>query len=173
MNKYVPDMYQKNIYKINYKKLKKQEVKCLLYDLDNTLISPISKSVTLELEKLIKDLKKEEFRIVIFSNSPKRRVSKIANKLDIEYVASAMKPLKYKFNKFLKVNKYNKKDIAIIGDQLFTDILGGNKVGIKTILVDPIDKQDILITKINRLREKRLERKLAHHKLLIRGEYYE
>ena len=84
-----------------------------------------------------------------------------------------MKPFKFKFNSFLNKNKYNKNEVAIIGDQLYTDIIGGNKVGIITILVDTIDEQDILITKINRFREKRLEKKLANHKLLVRGEYYE
>lgn len=173
MKRYVPKIYQKDIYSINYQKLKDNNIKCLLYDLDNTLISPVSKKITKDLEKLISKLKKQNFRVIIFSNSPKKRVSKIADKLKVEYVAFAMKPFKFKFNSFLNKNKYNKNEVAIIGDQLYTDIIGGNKVGIITILVDTIDEQDILITKINRFREKRLEKKLANHKLLVRGEYYE
>lgn len=173
MDKYVPKMYKKNIYNINYLKLKQQGVECLLYDLDNTLISPSSKKITSDLKNFFKTLKQDGFRIIIFSNSPKNRVKPIGDKLEIDFISSAMKPLRYKFDKVIKEGQYNANNVAIIGDQLFTDILGGNKVGIITVLVDPIDKSDILLTKINRLREKKLEKKLAFNNLLVRGRYYE
>mgnify|MGYP002627050422 CR=1 FL=1 len=69
---------------------------------------------------------------------------------------------------------YDLSEVAIIGDQLYKDILGGNRVGIKTILVNPMSKDDMILTKlIFRPLEKNVYKKLAHKKLLIRGKYYE
>ena len=68
----------------------------------------------------------------------------------------------------------NLSDVAIIGDQLYKDILGGNRVGIKTILVNPMSLDDMFLTKlIFRPLEKRVYKKLAHNGVLERGKYYE
>lgn len=70
--------------------------------------------------------------------------------------------------------KYDLSEVAIIGDQLYKDILGGNKVGIKTILVNPMSKKDMFLTTlIFRPLENIKYKKLAHKKILVRGKYYE
>ena len=76
--------------------------------------------------------------------------------------------------KILKLFNYNLSEVAIIGDQLYKDILGGNRVGIKTILVNPMSKDDMIITKlIFRKLEKVKYKQLAHKNLLVRGKYYD
>lgn len=173
MEKYIPDIYQMSIYKINYDKLKKNGIKCLLFDLDNTLIPPHKKDVSPKLKGLINDLKSKGFDIYIFSNSFKRRVKKIAVKLDLKYYAFARKPNKKNFIKLMTDNIYELSEVAIIGDQLLTDILGGNKVGITTILVNPISIKDGLFTKFNRSKEKSKLNKLRRLNLFTKGKYYE
>ena len=76
--------------------------------------------------------------------------------------------------KVIKLFNYDLSEVAIIGDQLYTDILGGNKVGIKTILVNPMSSDDMFITRfIYRTLEKRIYKKLMSKNILIRGKYYE
>ena len=83
-----------------------------------------------------------------------------------------MKPLPFGFIKIK--NKYNleKKEMCMIGDQLMTDILGGNSFGMYTILVDPLGKKDLKITSINRMLEKQKIKKLTKLNILERGKYY-
>lgn len=172
MEKYIPDIYQKSIYTIDYEKLKERGIKCILFDLDNTL-SPVGVKVPTEkLKKFITDLK-EKFHVIIFSNSPKGRVNTFADALDIDAVPFACKPYRGKFDALLNLLKLQVSEVAIIGDQLLTDIQGGNQVGITTILVNPISTHDGIFTKINRKREERIIKKLRSRDLFMRGKYYE
>ena len=173
MEKYIPDIYQKSIYTINYQKLWNQGIKCLLFDLDNTLVFPSVKEPTEEVKELFNKLKKMGFKVIIFSNSPKSRVKAFKEGLEVDCSASSRKPRPNKF--YLVLSKYNFtiNELAIIGDQILTDVLGGNRVGILTILVDPLTKRDMIWTKFNRIIEKRVIKKLSKKSILIKGKYYE
>jgi len=173
MEKYIPDIYQKSIYTINYEKLIDRGIKCLLFDLDNT-ISPVSvKSPTKKVKDLFSDLKEMGFKVIIFSNSGKKRLEPFKEELKVEVHPNSKKPFKGSFLKIM--DKYELKDseVAIIGDQFLTDIVGGNKVGITTILVNPIGKKDFFITKFNRFREKMIMNKLGKKLLFVKGRYYD
>ena len=76
-------------------------------------------------------------------------------------------------NKVIKTLGYNLSEVIIIGDQLYTDILVGNRVGIKTVLVNPMSKDDLLFTKIFRFLERRKFKKFAKMGILKKGKYYE
>lgn len=171
MERYVPDIYQKSVYEIDYNKLKNRGIKCLLFDLDNTLVFPSIKEPTGELIELFNKLK-NDFDVVIFSNSPNRRLKPFGDILNVEYSYSSKKPLKGKFLEFIEKSKYELGEIAIVGDQLLTDILGGNSVGITTILTDPLTKKDMIFTKFNRCIEKIVIKKLLKHNLFTKGRYY-
>lgn len=171
MERYVPDIYQKSVYEIDYNKLKNRGIKCLLFDLDNTLVFPSIKEPTNELIELFNKLK-HDFDVVIFSNSPNRRLKPFGDVLDVKYSYSSKKPFKGKFLEFIEKSKYDLGEIAIVGDQLLTDILGGNSVGITTILTDPLTKKDMIFTKFNRCIEKIVIKKLLKHNLFTKGRYY-
>ena len=173
MEKYVPDVYQKSIYDINYNKLWNQGIKCLLFDLDNTLVPPSVKNPTKKLHELFDELKKIGFRIIIFSNATKKRLKPFKDGLEVDCSALSKKPCKKKFLVVMSEYNYTINDVAIIGDQILTDVLGGNKVGILTILVNPISKKDFFVTIGNRLLEKIIIRKLSKKGLFIKGKYYE
>lgn len=172
MKNLIPDMYQESIYTINYEKLKTENVKCLLFDLDNTCVGYHEKNPTKELKKLFKKLTKMNFKIIIFSNATSKRLEPF-NTLNVILHSASRKPFKKNFYKILTNYSYEKSEVCIIGDQLFTDILGGNRIGIKTCLVNPMTNEDFIFTKLFRAIEELIFKKFAKKNILIKGEYYD
>lgn len=172
MKKLIPKMYQESIYTINYDKLKKERIKCLLFDLDNTCVGYHDKFPTKELEELFSNLTKKGFKVIIFTNASRKRLVPFV-KLHVILNPSSKKPFKKSFQNIMKKYKLAKEEICIIGDQLFTDILGGNKVGIRTCLVNPLTEEDFIFTKIFRMSENIVFKIFASKSILTKGEYYE
>lgn len=167
MNKFFPNMYAKDIYSIDYKKLKLNGIKVLLFDFDNTLIEKGNYKINKEAVRLIKALKKD-FLIYIVTNSIHiRKLRKVCEELDVIYVSGSRKPFKRGFKKIPLKNSSS--EIAMIGDQLITDVWGGNRMNYYTILIDPINNNELLSTKINRVIEKIIFKKIN----VKRGEYYD
>ena len=173
MDKFIPDMYQKSIYHIDYDKLKEDGIKCLLFDLDNTCVPYKDKEPNKKLIDLFEMLKDMDFKVIIFSNATKKRLFPFKNTLNVDCSANSRKPSKRKLIKVINMFKYDLSEVVIIGDQLYTDILCGNKVGIKTILVNPMSKDDFFLTKISRFLEKKQFKKMARMNILKKGKYYE
>lgn len=172
MEKYVPDVYKESIYKVNYKKLYELGIRFLMFDLDNTIAPFNVKECTDETKRLFAMLQKKGMKTIIFSNSPKSRIEPFAKELDIEFVSCARKPNSKKFLSTLKKYHFNVNEAAIIGDQLYTDIEGGNNVGILTVLVDPVSSYDPIWTKFARRMERKLKAKMRD-KGLFKGRYYD
>ena len=149
MEVFRPDIYQKSIYDIDYIKLKNMGIRCLLFDLDNTL-APIDKDVP---DKKLLDFFKE--------------------KCNVDSSFHSRKPFSKKHKKILDIYHFQDTEVACIGDQLLTDIYGANRLGFTSILVNPISKKDKVGTKINRFFEKRIYASLKRRGLLERGVYYE
>ena len=169
----IPDMYQKSIYSINYEKLYNCGIRCLLFDLDNTCVPYVEKVPSKKLIDLFDYLKDMGFKVILFSNATKKRLEVFKNTLVVDCSYSSRKPSKRKFLKVLKMYNFDLSEVAIIGDQLFTDILGGNRVGIKTILVNPMSKKDMPLTFIFRILERGQFKKFKKRGILKLGEYYE
>ena len=172
MDNFIPDIYTQSIYTINYKKLKKRGIKCLLFDLNNTLTSYDNDYPTDELRELIYDLEKD-FKVIIISNSSKDRIRPFKEKLNIDASFRSFKPFKRKFKKILEIYNYKDTEIAMIGDVLVTDILGGNRMNFTTILVNSISESEPFSTRILRIFEKIIIKSLNKKDLVIKGKYYE
>ena len=173
MNNFIPKIYKKSILDIDYKDLKKKNIKCLMFDLDNTLLEVHESIPKKEICNLIEKLKKD-FKIVIISNNTsKKRLSRVSEEFEVDYIKFALKPSSKAFRKVQKKYNFKKEEMCIIGDQLVTDIKGGNKYEVLTILVDPLSKEELKVTGINRFFEGRILKKLAKNNSLKRGEYYE
>lgn len=170
---YRPDIYQKSIYYINYDKLYKKGIRCILFDLDNTLVASHVDKPTKRLKMLFDDLKNKGFKLIIVSNSPKHRIEPFKTYLNVDACAFSLKPRKNKYEKIMNKFKYKPTEVAAVGDQLLTDIKGANKLDITSVLVNPLSKHDYSITFINRIIEKFIFNKLDRKDLLIRGNYYE
>ena len=172
MEKYIPDIYQKSIYDINYKKLHQCGIKCLLFDLDNTLIPLNCKEPNEKIKELVNNLKEQKFKIIIYSKCSKSRLEPFKNSLNVDCCILRRQSFDKKVNSILNSYNFKQAEVAIIGDRMNYDILNGNKVGITTILVNPISKKDHLYEKISRFKEKKLMKKLRNNNLFVKGRYY-
>lgn len=173
MEKYVPDIYQKDIYSINYENLLSRGIKNLLFDLDNTIAPIFDKHPNEDAINLFKFLKSKKFKIMIVSNSIDARVGVFANDLKVEYLSSAKKPKNIKLSKLIDDNKFEIDKTAIIGDSMMDDVVVGNSLGITTILTDQLNKHEFPFAKIKRFKEKRMQKKLRDNNLFTKGRYYE
>ncbi len=173
LEKFMPDIYQKSIYYINYDKLYKKGIRILLFDLDNTIIPAHTNKPTKRLKKLFDELKDKGFKVIIFSNATKHRIEPFKSFLNVDACAFSLKPKKDKYIKIMERFKAKHTEIAAIGDQLITDIYGANKLDITSILVNPLTEKDYTVTFFNRFFEKIIFNRLAKKDLFVRGKYFE
>ena len=172
MEIYVPDIYQPDIYKIDYDMLLSRGIKCLIFDLDNTIVTIKERIPREETKKLFEKLKKKGFKLVLASNSIYSRVRPFHNELKVDYMYSAQKPNIDKIFEYIKSSKFGLDEIAMIGDSMVDDVVCGNTIGITTILLDQIGKAEFPIARIKRIKEKRIQKKLRDKDLFTKGRYY-
>lgn len=172
-DKFVPDMYYKSIYTIDYENLKKKKIKCLIFDLNNTIAPLTLLKPNKKLMELFEELKDMNFKLYIVSNSNKKRVEPFKDYLGVDSAYLSFKPLKRKYKKILSLNKFKDNQIAVIGDEILTDVFGANRMNFVSILVNPIGKKEFISTKIGRFFENFIIDKLIDKKLFRRGKYYE
>lgn len=154
-----PKEYFNNVREISIDFLRKNEIKALILDVDNTLID-YDKNLAEDTIKWAENLKEEGIKLYILSNSNKKqKVKTVAEKLNVEYEYFGKKPLKMGFKKVQKKLQEKPENIGVVGDQIFTDVLGGNRCKMFTILVDPIAEKDIWITLIKRPIENAIKNK--------------
>ncbi len=157
--KIYPDAYLEKVEQITVDFLNKNGIKALILDVDNTLID-YYKKLSQSVIDWVNELKKNEFKLYILSNTnDKTKVEKVALNLKIPYANLAKKPFKSGFLRVQKELKEEPAKIAVVGDQIFTDIIGGNRCKMFTILVDPIDKKDYWYTAWKRPIENRIKSK--------------
>lgn len=145
-----PNFYCKNIKDVDIKRLNENNIKGILLDVDNTLID-LEHNLLEGAEEWCNNLKKHNIKFCILSNSNnKEKIKKVSAILDIPYISFGMKPLKRGYKKASKLLNLPYENLAIIGDQIFTDIIGGNRCKMYTILVDPISTRELFITAIKR-----------------------
>jgi len=145
-----PKLYIENVTKVDAGFLNKNNIKGLILDVDNTLID-YDKNPVEGLEKWCENLKKNNIKFCILSNSNKKeKVKTLATKLDMPFIYFAKKPLKTGFKKAKKILDLENENIGVIGDQIVTDVLGANRCKMFSILVKPISQKDIWITKLKR-----------------------
>lgn len=148
--KLYPNAYLKNVKEITIDFLNKNNIKALILDVDNTLID-FNKKMLDGVEEWCKNLKKQGIKLFIVSNSNKKaKVEMVAKKLELPYIHFATKPFKRGFRKAAKMLQEKDENIAVVGDQIFTDVIGANRCKMFSILVEPIEKKDLLVTKIKR-----------------------
>ena len=172
MGIFKPTMYKKNIFDIDYKKLKKEGIPCLVFDLDNTLGLIEHERCPRNAKKLIKELQKD-FMIFIASNNSYKRIKPYMEDLGVGGVAWSMKPSTRGLRKIKKEYNLKKKEMVMIGDQIVTDVLAGKRFHIMTILVDPLGKKDLIITGINRFWEDKIVKRYEKRGEFKRGNYYD
>jgi len=157
-----PKAYFKSIYEITPKYLKNKGILCVLLDIDNTLVPYSVKTPDMKVLNWMLSLKREGIKLAILSNAEKERAEnfskgiaeEIANELNLITIGKAGKPLGKGFKRAAKELATPKEKMCIIGDQIFTDILGGNLNKVFSIQVTPIDRNESLFIRSKRVFEK-------------------
>ena len=163
MNVY-PDLYLNSVIDINATLLKKNKLEALILDVDNTLID-YYKNLIDGAEDWCENLKSEGIKCIILSNSNKKeKVETVAKKLGIKYIMFAKKPLKSGFKRALEKLEMKPEQVAVVGDQIFTDVIGAKRMKMFSILVKQVGEKDIFITKVKRPIENAIIKKYLREK---------
>ncbi len=173
LDRFVPDKYFKSIYDINYDALKRSGIKCLIFDQKNTLEPEVNKKPSNRVKDLFEDLKLMGFKIVIISNSLKKDVTPFKELLCVDSCYMAFKPLKRKYKKILAIYGLRQDEVACIGDEMFFDVWGANRMGLTSILVNPISLDEFVAKKLGRKLENLVIKRLTKKDLFKKGRYYE
>lgn len=162
MKKLFPDLYVNSISEITASMLREKGMEAVVLDIDNTLVPHNDPEPTKEVMDFLSDMKKSGIKVCVVSNNRYARVEPFCKRIGVEYfVHGALKPRKYGYVQAARILKSDCGRTAAVGDQIFTDIWGGNRAGCFTILVEPLDKnsENILI-KFKRIFEKPFIRKV-------------
>ena len=161
LKKFIPDYYYDDISKIDIEVLKKGGYKAVICDLDNTLDCHETKTPSQNALLFLDKLKTHGFTLCVISNGKEERVKKYLSGLDIPYIAKAGKPLKKSYLSALKTIGFTTNETVFIGDQIFTDVWGANRLGIATVLVEPIKSYENAFFYIKRALEKIVKSKIT------------
>lgn len=153
---FFPKKYYNSIYDISLDNLHSKNIKGIIFDIDNTLAPFDVKYPDEKIKQFFETLKKEGFKSSLVSNNKESRVRLFNSKLKLPYIARAGKPRLKGIKKAMYLMKTDVNSTAFVGDQLFTDMWAGNRIGMYTILVKPISQRDEWTVKLKRGLEKQV-----------------
>ncbi len=151
---FTPDFLLKNVYSLTDEFLSKNHIKGIIFDIDNTLVGFTVEKPDERLKIFLNSLKQKGIKIAVASNNNRDRVSLFCEDLDIPFIWRACKPLPFSILKIARIMKLRCKHIALVGDQVFTDVWGANFCGMTSVMVDIIDTKETMLFKIKRALEK-------------------
>ncbi len=151
-----PDRYVPRLAQIPHAELEARGFRGLIVDLDNTMLGFQETELGEDHLNWVREAQARGFSLVMVSNNFTARVTSVAWQLGIACVPNALKPLPFGMWRAMKMLGLPRRQIAVIGDQLFTDVLSGKICGLYTILTEPIEAKDFVITKVFRFFERLL-----------------
>lgn len=183
-NNYVPDVYQKSIYAIDYEKLKLFGIKLISFDIDDTIAALEKSAPPKAAITLFENLRNMGFDLMLITNAGDSRAKHFSKALGADYIARAKKPRTTHFQEIQDQYKLEKKQMAHIGNSTTNDVAGGNAFGITTGLVRNIGNLEKLGTKVKgvfvktegqKVREELKSRHIwrKHHKYQDNDQYYQ
>lgn len=156
-----PDQVLESVLAVDWKELKRRSISGLLLDIDNTLVRWKQSRLEAEFVQWVKAAQTQGFKLCLVSNALEKRAAAFADYLDIPAVGRAWKPLSRAFRRGLEVLQLEASEVAVVGDQLFTDVFGGNRLGLYTILVNPLSSKEFITTRLVRSLERRVLAKMV------------
>ena len=153
---FLPNIYLNRVTDITPKILEELNIKGLILDVDNTLSTHHGMKPVDNLDEWLKSMHNANVPLIVLSNSKEKRVKPFALKLGLNFLSLGLKPLPFGYIRAAKKLNLKVKDVAIAGDQIFTDVLGAKLSGAKVILLKPILLEDKLSFKIRRKLEGKL-----------------
>ncbi|MBQ1935220.1 MAG: YqeG family HAD IIIA-type phosphatase [Clostridia bacterium] len=165
-----PTLYLKSFERLTPALLRELGIKALLLDVDNTLSDGHGLPIAPEVQKHLELLKEENFLLCILSNNGEERVGKFAAPLGLEYIAHAKKPSSVGVMRALSMLQVERSEALMVGDQLFTDIWGGNRAGIRTALVQPRGGEEPWYIQLKRALERPFIKRILTDTSVLQGE---
>lgn len=151
LEKFYPDEYRDSTYELDFEKLYEEGIRGIIFDIDNTLV-PHGVPADERAIALFQRLRAIGFKTCLLSNNKEPRVKSFAAQVESQYIFKGGKPGRKGYLKAMKLMGTRKKDTIFIGDQLFTDVWGAVNLGLRNILVKPINpKEEIQIVIKRRL----------------------
>ena len=172
IEKILPNMYAESFYTIDVDFLLKEKINKLILDIDGTLLPVDDTNVPDKLTKRIEEIKNKNIDVCLVSNNNEERVKPVAIKLKTKYLANANKPLKEAYENAIKLLNAKKNNVAMVGDQMMSDIKGGNNYGLYTILVKPVSKHNNIKTGTSRILQNIMEKHLKKQGIFDSNKYY-
>ena len=149
-----PNQYVESVQQVDLDELKEHGLDGIIVDLDNTLVPWNESTILPEVKDWIIKAKSYGFGVCIVSNNNPGRGEVLSEAFEIPAVWKAVKPRRGAFRRALNILNLQACQVAVIGDQVFTDILGGNRLGLYTILVRPLQEREFFGTRLMRQLEK-------------------
>ena len=173
MKLFTPSYYIHRFDALRVDLLKEKGIKLLFCDIDNTLVAHDEALPSKEAYAFIHKIINAGIQVVFVSNNKEQRVKTFADAFQLPYHAMSLKPLPFTYQKMMKLYPYQKHEIAVLGDQIMTDMIGANLCGFYTILCEKVVERDLNCTKVNRIFENMVFQYLKASKKLVKGEYDE
>lgn len=151
--KFKPTWMISEIYNISPTKLDDMGIKAVFSDLDNTLIPWNNPDGTPQLRNWIKDLEKNNIKLVVISNNKHSRVKRALKSLKLDFISRSCKPMSRGIKAALKKYNLDRNQVIMVGDQLITDVWASNNSKVRSVLVKPLIESDAWNTKPNRMME--------------------
>ncbi len=151
--KFYPTIYAESAYIVDFQTLYEKGYRVLILDVDNTLVphgAPADERAVAFFQKV----QGIGFRTCIISNNHEPRIKPFAEKVGSSFIFDAGKPAKKGFQKAMKLCGGTLENTVFMGDQLFTDVWGANRAGVRSILVKPIQKDTEIQIRMKRLGER-------------------
>lgn len=152
----LPNEFVNSVFEITPEKLQANGIRGIITDLDNTLVEWDRVDATAEIATWMQELQAAGIRIIIASNNNEDRVKRFAEPLGIPYIHRAKKPLGAAYYAGLVQLRLKRNEVAMVGDQLLTDVLGAKRQKLYTFLVRPVAESDGFVTLFNRFVERRV-----------------
>lgn len=152
----VPDLYLKSIHALDPEALRARGIRALIVDLDNTLVPWGGRETDEALRAWVQRVRAAGVEPCIVSNNSRRRVDEVADPLGVPSVPAAAKPRRRAFRRAMERLGATPSETAVLGDQLFTDVLGAKRLGLYTILVVPMSEHELWWTRQVRRLERRV-----------------
>jgi len=149
-----PAVQVPTVYDIDLRALRERGIRGIILDLDNTIVPWGAREPGPDLPGWIASARRADLHLCIVSNNIGSRVIGLATSLGVPLVTGALKPRRKALRRALSVMGTTPDATALVGDQLFTDILGGNRLGLHTILVRPQSRREFPLTHLARLLER-------------------
>lgn len=160
MNWY-PDLTCHRVSDITLEQLHQWGVRGLILDIDNTLTTHDNPVPSQGVSQWLDQMRQGGIQLMVLSNNKPERVAPFAGLLGLDFIANGAKPLKGGYRRCAKAMGLSRQELGTVGDQLFTDIWGGNRFGCRTILVEPIQLETMPFFRVKRWLERRC---LAHRR---------